>query len=79
MLLPWMRTLMVPMSSDIHSTTWNTNTFLLELSLALQSCEPSLSDHYEDGLGNGAQQSTELVRSAVDPGSANPEFTSECL
>jgi hypothetical protein len=39
------------------------------------------SHHYEGGLGNGqdAQQSTELVRSAVDPGSANPEFTSECL
>ena len=81
MFIPWIRTLMVSISTDVHSITWNTESFLLELSLALQSCESNSSHHYEvepDDVQD-VHQSTELVRSAVDPGSTNPEFTSECL
>jgi hypothetical protein len=41
MLLPCIRTLMVPMSSDVHLITCDSDTdsYLSELSLALQSCE----------------------------------------
>jgi hypothetical protein len=73
MLLPWIRTLMVPMSSDFHPITCNTDSYLRELLLAPQ-CESNISHHYEI-----VQQSTELVRSVVDPGNANPEITSKCL
>jgi hypothetical protein len=84
MVLSRICTLMVSMSSDIHSIACNSTDsffFELELSLAFPSCDSNLSHHYEVGLGNeqDVQQSTELVRSAVDPGSANPDFTSECL
>lgn len=80
MLLLWIRTLMVSMSSDIHSIMYNSDSFLIELSLALRSCDSNSSHHYEVGLGNeqDVQQSTELGRSAVNPGSANPDFTCEC-
>ena len=45
------------------------------------SCESITSHHHEVGLhkDQDVQLSTELVRSSVDPGSANPEFTGECL
>jgi hypothetical protein len=81
MLLPWIHTLMVLMWSDVHSITCNTDPYLRNLSLVLQSCESSTTHRYEVGQGNGqdAQQSMELERSAVDTGSANPEFTSECV
>jgi hypothetical protein len=81
MLLPWIRILMVLISSDVHSITCNTDSYFRNLSLVLQSCESGTGHRYEVGVRNGqdAQQSTELVRSAVDTGSANPEFTSKCV
>jgi hypothetical protein len=85
MLLPWIRALMVPMSLDVHSITCNTNklrryeslTDLCNLSLALRSCESNIGHRLRNG--QDAEQSIELVRSAVDTGGANPEFTSECV
>jgi hypothetical protein len=75
---------MISMPPDIPSIPCNsTDSFLfeLELSLAFPPCDSNSNHHYEVGMGNGQDvpQSTELVRSAVDPGSANPDFTSECL
>ncbi|KAI0264535.1 hypothetical protein BGY98DRAFT_611740 [Russula aff. rugulosa BPL654] len=55
--------------TDIHSIIYNSDSFLIELSLAVRSCDSNSSHHYEVGLGNeqDVQQSTELGRSAVDP------------
>ena len=77
MLLPRIRTLMVPISLDIHFTPCNTDSYLRDMSLALQCCESNISHRLRNG--QDAQQSIELVRSAVETGSANPESTSECL
>lgn len=57
---------MVPISPDVHCKTDS----YLNLSLERQSCESSISHRYEDGLPKGQPEG---------PGSANPEFTSECL
>ena len=83
MFLPCIRILMVPMSSDAHSIACNTNLYLRDLSMALQSYESNISHRYKVGLpvrnGQNAQQSIEPARSAADTGSANPESTSECV
>jgi len=59
------------MSSDAHSISCNTDTdsFLLELSLALKSCD-KINHHYGAGLRNDQQDVQQ---------SANPESTSECV
>lgn len=77
MLLPWIRTLMVIMSLDVHSITCNSDSHACNLSLALQCCESNISHRLRNG--QDAQQSIELRRSAVETGGANPEFTSECV
>jgi len=62
--LPWFLILMIPMSSDVNAIT-HSDSYLLNLSLALQSCDPDIRYHEVD------------LPTAVGPGNANHEPTSE--
>lgn len=64
--VPWFLILMISMSSDVDAITHSDSySYLLDLSLALQSCDPDIRYHEVD------------LPTVIGPGNANHEPTSE--